>query len=641
MVKFDLKEILNDTNFSLDLPLDEICKLADILAAANTSYVGNTRNLTIGKKPSEGLLVSQLPETDKTYSYILDKYVDFTEADYCNLEKIYSDNVFKALIATGTIPLGWLYNNDPSIIKHVYDRLKFTWDCLVLNNSYYEILYPHFTSFGLLTKRVQGHTKEDLCFYCIYTNETERTFLLRFINSLKVKNLIIMTEKEYSETLANDVYTYLVKFNKVVSPYTGISFKAVTKLKESIPDQLLEVGCDSSVILINDDVKTTSAYPYSNNPRYCVKKFKRGESVAMVVRIPSNYQISFISLNGTNFFNGTADMEAAGISIVELNVTTLTVYKTFEITVSGLVNNSSIYISSCEDLTGKISSKNMISPKSAVSVSDNDVTMYIVFNKPFIYLDTSKIRVWAKKDDETDKELVTNATFLISGQSYVERNAVFQMGRPGKKPSFSSSIMEQNVPRPECDFEGRPHMGNNPYIFDNFPYRGNKPVSIPTEDPKSDRVMIYGVVECGSLMVMFDGYTDYKYFCIEFEDRAMIANLRIPGTSTIVDVIPVIEKKVFNTKPEEDEIPPEEETPGDDSDDEPPIDSGNGDDVGGEDVNEPETPPEEDTPTDDNTNSGEETKDPTESGVDEPNQEVTESETVETNQGQPTEEVNP
>ena len=245
------------------------------------------------------------------------------------------------------------------------------------------------------------------------------------------------------------------------------------------------------------------------------------------------------SLNGTNFFNGTADLDAAGISIVELDTTTHTGYKTIEITVSGLFANSSLYISSCEDLTGKGVTKNTLSSKSAISVGDNGVTIDLIFNSPFIYLDTSKIKVWAKKDGSSEPELVGPTSIIVNEHNYLERIATFQATTINGMSDFNTCPPSL----PQEDFANKPHMGNNPYIFDNFPHR--KPSAIPVQDSNSGRVMLYGVVESGSIFILFDGYTDYKYFFVEFDDRAMISTIRIPGTSKTVDVIPVIEKKAF------------------------------------------------------------------------------------------------
>ena len=67
----------------------------------------------------------------------------------------------------------------------------------------------------------------------------------------------------------------------------------------------------------------------------------------------------------------------------------------------------------------------MISGLSTINVTNQDISLNLIFNRPFIYLDTSKIKVWAKKDDEHGEELVTAKTILTDGQKYVERKSVF------------------------------------------------------------------------------------------------------------------------------------------------------------------------------------------------------------------------
>lgn len=541
MVRFDLSDILKDSE--LPSSTEEFCDLAYKLSVQTSAYVENTKNLTVGLTPTEGLSISKLPDVDPTASFINGAQKTLNNIFDRYIPEMYSVNVFQILIASGVLPLGWLSQNK-KYANVIYENLYESWVRIILDsapiNYAYGPLYPHIKSFGLVARMITGHKDSDLVFFVIYDNQVDYNFLQNYLNNNKIKNIILMTESEYAENLVDGVhYKFLVKFDKLVTQYTGVTFKANTKLIEFVPTYLLEIGCNPSCVLFRESDSGQT------NPHLRTVQFKKGAENTVIVNVPNGYQISLVSLNGAVYFNGTNDMSAAGISVTETDATTLTGYKTYSVTVSGLTNNTKLYIDACEDLTGTQVTKSMVSNKSSISVTDQDVSINIIFKRPFIYLDTSKIRIWAKKDDESDEELVAATTILADGQKYVERKSVFT--KDYHRPLHYGHLLNP-PPAPNPDDLMK---GHNPYIFDNRKFvHGCVPNYNPLETVS--RVVLYSVAECGSLIITFDGYSEYKYFRVEIGDRAMITTFRIPGTDRVVDVIPVINDVVFTNDYQED-----------------------------------------------------------------------------------------
>ena len=535
MIKFDLSDIINDSE--LPSSLEEICNLAYKLSVQTSAYISNTKNLTVGLKPTEGLSISKLPDTDPTAKFINDAQIKLNGIIDRDTPEMYSVNAFQILIASGVLPLGWLSQNK-KYFNLIYEKLYDSWVRIVSDyapvNSSDGPLYPHTKSFGLVARMIGGHKNSDLVFFIIYDNQVDYNFLQNYLTKNGINNIVLMTESEYAQNLVNGMYyTFLVKFDKLISPYSGVTFKSNTELVESVPTYLLEIGCNTSCVLFRDSESKET------HPHFKTVEFKKGAPVTTVVYVPNNYQISLISLNGTSYFNGTNDMSAAGITVTQTDTTTLTGYRTFEVTVSGLTNNAKIFINACEDLTGTQVTKSMISGLSSINVTSQDISINLIFNRPFIYLDTSKIKVWAKKDDDYGEELVTATTIIADGQKYIERKSVFS--DPYKNPVYRNNMTPPPAPR----VDEMVMRGNNPNIFDN-----RKPVfnSTPIEPELADNVILYGVTECGSVIITFDGYSNYKYFRVEFEDRAMIATFKVTGTNRVVDIIPVIKDVKFTNE---------------------------------------------------------------------------------------------
>lgn len=539
MIKFDLTEILNDSG--LNVSFNEMYDLARTLSVRSSEYIENTKNLTVGLKPTEGLSISKLPISDPTLPFIKKIQADLQSVYDMAIPEMYTTNAFQLLIASGVLPLGWLSSNK----KHasvIYDALKMSWDRIVMDyiplNNYEGPLYPHVKSFGLVARMIGGHKNSDLVFFAIYDNQVDYNFLQNYITKNCIDNIILMTESEYAEKLINGLYyTFLVKFDKFVDIYNGVSFKATTKLVESVPTYALKIGCNPSCVLFRESGSNET------NPHFKTIEFKKGAPVTTTVYVPGNFIISLVSLNGAAYFNGTVDMDAAGISITETDITTLTGYKTFNITVSGLTNNAEMYIEACEDMTNSQTTRSIISKKSTINVTDRDITFNLITTSPFIFVDTSKIKIWAKKDDEYGEELVTVASFLTSGRAYKERKAGFvdecHKKHPNrvKVPPYLSSYTRG---RDDVMFDNNTNINND---LRHSKYRR------PSDEPKIvSNVMIYGVSECGIIMITVDGYNNYKYFRIEFEDRSMIVSIKTGAFDGYIDIIPRINDVNFTNE---------------------------------------------------------------------------------------------
>lgn len=527
MIKFDLSEIIDEPE--LTPALDDLINISRTLSIRSSEYAEHVRDLTVGTRPTEGLVISNLQDSGATLNFIMNKQ-GILKGIYDNtIPELYATNVFQLLIASGTLPLGWIFTKtkNPNVI---YDNLKQVWDTIALGSYEYGSLHPLIKSFGLVVRKVYGHKQSDIMFFVIpSTNVTDKQLLETVIHhECDNDAVLIMTESEYDEHLIDGLnYDFLVKFDKFEDMYDGVSFRARTKLVESIPTYALRIGCNPACVLFrnSNDVGT--------NPHFKTVDFKRGESVRAVIYVPINYMISIISLNGTAYFNNTDEMNSAGISIVETDISTLTGYRTFDVVVSGLRDNADLYIEACEDMTYSSMQKHLISSKSTICVGDEEVSFNLITTSPFVYLDLNKIKIWAKKDDESEEELVPDASFFVSGRCYKERRAGFV--EPLKKP---------NRPHKPLKHHNHHHndvmRGNNPYIIDNRHHKHRH------DEPKLvGNVMIYTVYECGMITVNIGDYTDYKYFRISFDNRAIIISIKTGLDNDYIDIIPRIRDTRF------------------------------------------------------------------------------------------------
>ena len=96
MIKFDLSDIINDSE--LPSSLEEICNLAYKLSVQTSAYISNTKNLTVGLKPTEGLSISKLPDTDPTAKFINDAQIKLNGIIDRDIPEMYSVNVFQIAI---------------------------------------------------------------------------------------------------------------------------------------------------------------------------------------------------------------------------------------------------------------------------------------------------------------------------------------------------------------------------------------------------------------------------------------------------------------------------------------------------------------------------------------------------------------
>ena len=85
---------------------------------------------------------------------------------------------------------------------------------------------------------------------------------------------------------------------------------------------------------------------------------------------------------------------------------------------------------------------------------------------------------------------------------------------------------------------------DNPFIISWLPSPAKRARRLQNEvsdvSPEA-RVILFNVTECGNIIITFDGYTDYKFFRVAFESRAMVAVLKVAGHVDDIDIVPVIE----------------------------------------------------------------------------------------------------
>lgn len=541
MVTFDLSDILKDSKLPDSFEL--LNELSHKLSIQSSEYISNIRNLTTGIVPTEGELIANLPSSDNTQRLIKNHLLEVDEDANACVVNICYDNVWQLLISSGVLPLGWMYKNVayPQVVyKSLYATYK---TILVGNRGTNGPLINSMESFGLVVRNIAGHNKKKISFFATYDNQLTCAKLESILRENNIDDIVLMSEEEYAKNLVDTTfYRFLVRFDKIISPINGTILKAKVDLNVAVPTYLLKVGCANSIIMASNENSIVKNY------RFGVINFKRGMDVFTTVYVPNNFMITSVSLNGTTYYVGTNEIDAVGISVTETDIYQKTGYKVFIVNVSGLTNSAEIFIDACEDFTGRTITRGIVSTnKSTLVVTDTETTINLIFNKPFHYLNTNKVRLWARKDDDSDEVLVQGATFISDNCMYVEKKAVFS-----SKPNCNDQciITRNNLEMNETVYctHFDMHSGSVTPGKDivNEPVNDClKPVVTPNEKQLTDSVFIWGVTECGRLLITCDGYSKFKYFRVEFEDRAMIVNYKIAGRIDDLTIIPVIEDMNF------------------------------------------------------------------------------------------------
>ena len=557
MVGFDLSEILVQSGLSVST--NQIQKLMYQLSTQTTGYLSNLPNLRNGKKPGEGQFIQS---SDAISNFVANALLDVQQNADMYLAKMYSDQAYQVMLASGFIPVGWIQKNysekAPAMLR-VYKNL---WDAMLTDYAGLAIrkdfIYTKFKSFGMFTCKVNGHEQEKLMYFLIPANSIDSDFLKSWILENAIHEVVVLSEQEYATFLMNPDYTFLFKFDKIVDMYKGTTFRVNTQLKAAIPTFMVSIGCDTMCFFVSKE--DSDEYAVHTN-RYMVKDIQRGEVLQFAVSVPSNHLIDFVSINGVPHFFGTADMEANGISITESDKGLFDSYRTFNVSIAGIREVTNIYVDACEDMTGKTTTKNMISTtKSMVEISDEDVKVSLVFNNPFIFFNEEKLKIYARKDENSPEEIITNRDVIYNGYTLVQRKSTFgdthfinvADGNKNNAMYFNRGPVRPHLGDPPAgspaydyphpDMERR----DNPFVFHFLPNPVRQPSKTIIQDATPDaRVLLFNVTECGNIIITFDGYTDYKYFRITFDDRAMVTVMKIAGHMDDLDVIPVIEDFTF------------------------------------------------------------------------------------------------
>ncbi len=548
MVGFDLSEVL--VKSGLSSLSHKIQELQYELSIQTVGYLGNIQNMKSGTRPEKGQYITSLPGVNDVCTFMNEAIMRENNDASMYLSKIYSDHAFQILVASGYIPIAWLEKTYPEDAPVRFNTIKNLWDAMLTDYAGISIrrdfIYTRFRTIGMLTCRTEGYEKEKLLYFLIPNNQPDLEFLKSWISQNSIHEVLVLTEAEYAAKVVDQNYDFLFKFDKIVDPYKGITFRISTEIKATIPTYLAEIGCDTMCCF--PEKESSDKYMVDSN-RLIIKEFQKGDSIQFAVSAPANYTIDYICLNGIPHFFGTADLDAAGIMITKSDNGIITNYNKFIVTVSGIRESTKIYVDACEDLTGKTSVRNMISKDKSSVEFDGDITkVRIQFNHPFIFFNKEKVKIYARKDETAFEELVGAVEVLVDGYHMVEKRAVFG----NVYFNMSSDATYNNRVTPERPMDGPDNPDpmkrrDNPYVVHYLPrYMSPFAQNVATEVGPESRAILFNVSESGAIVLVFEGYTDYKYFRVTFEDRAMVAVYRITGSSSNdLDVIPVIEDYVF------------------------------------------------------------------------------------------------
>lgn len=501
MLKFDFSEVL--TERELNSGLNDILSLMTLLETRTSEYVNNVKDLTNGLTPEEGSSLAS-PNQTLAKDFVSNELTELSKEQLASLVDVYHKQTYQLLCALGCIPLGRVAQDSTTSFA-VSSQLEKVWNSITFEDSLIETaclaIYPHISGFGLLERRVEGHSGSDFCYFLTYNNQTDYSYLTNWIaqsaSTLLTSNIILLSETEYdSKLVAENGLTFLFRFSRMVSQYqTDMTFVLNTKLKKHIPTYLLDVSCDTSGVLQDFPNLKYNLRPHNSR----LIEFLQGETINIPIVIPANTKIGFISMDEKCYFVDSEEFAMTGITITKNNTTED--FSKYDIWISGLLHNCKLFIGICEDFTGKTPVSDKISTRSSIIVSEDDVQLNLLFKNPFIWFNAKKMHIYARKEDGAVAEEITNFSILESGQNYTTRT--LKLGP---------------VYHPTCN------VMDNPI----------EPVAI-----------VYHVMECGVISITIPGYINYKYFWVEFEPYAMISSYLIPGTFYPKNIVPNIEKKSF------------------------------------------------------------------------------------------------
>lgn len=543
MLKFDLTEIessVKDAN-------NEISELMYQLSIQTSNFVNNIQNLTVGLKPGEGQSVFSL-STGETSQYISDVLIGINANMTYSLNDIYRDSVFQYLVATDNIPVAWISRNS-SVKEAVMDNLLSLWEAIVnvddVTENRESVIYPYYTKFGLLGRRVEGHSETELCYFLVYNNQNHYQILQNWYRVYGNQTVIIISEKEYQQMLVADAFTFIFEFNKVEHIGTcDVTLQFTNRITETIPTYVLTAGIGNESIII--DAPNIKEYPGSaRNLAYI--EFNRGESVTFYANVPVDRKVAYVALDGVTYYVGSQNITTAGITVVEQKAEVMSGFRMYTFTISGLTSSTKLYVGTAMDRTNSIRVDKVIDvSKSLLAVGDSDVKINLVFNNPFLWFNQDRMFIYGKKTDEDDFELIDTADIIVTNAAYVKRYAIFKVTPKASSPGKIPTINHRHNHKPSYPYKGNGRK--NPYV-DYGPMRE----PIHTVDNSGDvRKIEYNVSECGAVIINLRGYTDYKYFTIKFGDYAVLLQDRHPYTGELTDIIPRVEQITFtNNNPHE------------------------------------------------------------------------------------------
>lgn len=560
MVKFDISEVYNKSG--LTCISKSIQDTLYELSVQTDKYLSNVNNLRDGIKPELGTVIQNSYTKEFIRKVIFDRQKFYDNS----LSRIYTDLIFQVLVASGYIPLGWLYETQEIESVEKYQVIKLLWDIILTDDNSLELIHPHIKSFGMMVLNMEGHDYGRLMYYIIPKSSYDRDFLNSWINEHHIYDIVIYSEEEYASKLVDANTSFLFKFDKITDSYNGETFRINTELKQQLPVRFMIVGVGDSCYLPE---VSTGLNVLSN--KYFTKEFTKGETIQFAVSIPKNHRISFVAINGILYFNDSSDLDGGGVTIIKSEPTMITSYKKYIVTISGLQDNSKIFVGSCVDMTGTKTTKKFISElNSMVSFGDEDTKIRIAFLYPMIHFNTEKVKVYAKKDNESDEELIENISVLVDNHMLVERKAVYGQTISQNRPEERIDCMDIYPGEPRLPKEHKcpvhllyeydmftknlllrpkmPHEREGLTWKDYLPPK-KIPQNVPVDYSPIGRAILFNVDECGSIIISFDGYSDYKYFRVTFDDRAMILSTKMGGRNAI-DVIPVLEDYIVE-RPEE------------------------------------------------------------------------------------------
>lgn len=601
-VKFDLSELIEDTNVDTQQVEDVLTKITELneLIQKNTAnYNMNLDKLKIGWRPEDG---------NVTAGEIWNGLCEYCTSEI-NLQSLsmmkflaqtYSGAVYQVLCATGMVPLFAISNerkdsqavskfkelrDEWNLITSIFDnRHKFWWEDGDLIASYV-------AGFGLCTAKPRHHRNtHKIQFFIVCNSEQDKDTMLRsttsdYSRNILLNKIVVISKKTYDEILlgTNNPYNIeiLFKFDKLT--ITGMNgnysvCKFTRKLKKDLPVYTLSVSTNKWEIGSFSDFVACK----ERSKCYADMTIHQGSSVKFDIITKANFVPYLFIVNGKTYIADYLNYIETAETVIRWTQSThenvLEGQNIWEVELVKVNSNIAMHVEFCSDTTMN-RPIGLISKQSEIIKRENAIQLNLKLGFPIIWLNTKLVLIQAIKyetdehpaivynvenatitmDDITYRDIMIhtripyqdswfeNPTTLKASEAGTNRDVVNQNPYcPCMNTNFTDSSKYQKPEKDAYwhpDFPGR--MNPNPTVkYGSYTTPCHVKYSEYCESGNHYLKVTLGTSR--NIRIIFDGYEDFDEFDVYFNNYAVCIDVSKPnGANQLIATIPAVKPARF------------------------------------------------------------------------------------------------